>query len=672
VEDFLQTKLGLSSDRILKLTASDNGETEPSEPPEQWPTYKNMVGAFRELAEVAQPGDQVYIHYSGHGGRTTTGFPDLKGPEGRDEALVPTDIGNSETQYLRDIELAHLLKTMVDKELIVTVVLDSCHSGGATRGPAATRGEVAVRGINVVDTTERPTESLVASDEELAETWRSLSEGATRNVKVGSGWLLEPQGYVLLAACRASESAMEWAFDGDERNGVLTYWLLDSLKQVGPGLTYKLLHDRILAKVHSHFEEQTPQLQGEGNRVVFGSEQVQPQYAVGVMEVDAPNKRVLLSAGQAGGLRKGAQFAVYPPGVTDFTQVDERLALVEITELGAADSWAKIEKVLRPDTIEQGAQAVLLDPGTVRLRRAVRLESPEDPALKAVGSVLSQRESGFVRLADEEEPTDFQVRVNDKGEYVIWDPAGTEIANLRPALRVDDDDAPDQVVGRLEHLARYRSVQELDNPDPMSPLARKLVVELAGKQSEYDPADKPEPQPFGDPGNTPTLSEGEWTFLRVRNTLSPGVEEDDPSRILNVTVLDLQPDWGIKQIYPSGAGAFESLDPDQEVLLPFRAALPDGYTEGTDVIKVLATVETPNFRWLELPPLDKLPRLDEPISRSATLPDEPENPLEELMATVTAEKSTTRNLNLATYPSRGWTAAQVEVRVQRQETQEGD
>jgi hypothetical protein len=216
VEDFLENKLGLSSDRIIKLTASDTGAAEPPEPPEQWPTYKNMVGAFSELAEVAQPGDQVYIHYSGHGGRATTRFPDLKGPEGRDEALVPTDIGNSETQYLRDIEL--------DKGLIVTVMLDSCHSGGATRGA----GGAVVRGINVDDTTPRPTESLVASDEELIETWRSLSEGATRDFKVGSGWLLEPQGYVLLAACRASESAMEYPFDGEERNGALTYWLLDS------------------------------------------------------------------------------------------------------------------------------------------------------------------------------------------------------------------------------------------------------------------------------------------------------------------------------------------------------------------------------------------------------------------------------------------------------------
>ena len=44
------------------------------------------------------------------------------------------DIGKLDARYLRDVELAHLLSAMVAKGLVVTVVLDSCHSGGATRG----------------------------------------------------------------------------------------------------------------------------------------------------------------------------------------------------------------------------------------------------------------------------------------------------------------------------------------------------------------------------------------------------------------------------------------------------------------------------------------------------------------------------------------------------------
>ena len=85
VEEFLRTKLGLGDDRILKLAASYTGPQPPSqdhdyqppEPREQWPTYENMVAAFKHVTELAQPGDQVYIHYSGHGGRAATAYPQI-------------------------------------------------------------------------------------------------------------------------------------------------------------------------------------------------------------------------------------------------------------------------------------------------------------------------------------------------------------------------------------------------------------------------------------------------------------------------------------------------------------------------------------------------------------------------------------------------------------------
>lgn len=655
MEEFLKVKLGMPEECILKLTASNTGGKEPTEPHEKWPTYENMVAAFQRLTDIAQPGDQVLIHYSGHGGRTPTKFPDLKGANGLDEALVPTNIGNSTARYLRDIELAHILKGMADKGLIVTIILDSCHSGGATRG----EGGAVVRGLSTIDTTSRPMESLVASDDELAETWQSLSKGTTRDLKPGSGWLPEPKGYVLLAACRPSEFAYEYAFRGKEKNGALTYWLLDSLKQIRPGLTYKLLHDRIVARVHSQFERQTPQLQGEGSRVVFGSDQVQPQYAVNVMQVDLANQRILLNTGQAQAVRKGTQFAVYPHGLTDFIQVGQRLALVEIEKLGATDSWAKITAQLREDPIEQGAQAVLLDPGSIRLRRKVRLVRQGDVpemidqagALKQVERAIAKSGAGWVLLAENGEPADYQVVVNAAGEYEIWDPAGQAFANMRPALKVDDNGAAARVVQRLIHLTKYHNVQQLDNFDQLSPLAGKLVIELVGVQSDYDPVDPPKPQLFDDPGNTPTLTVGEWTFLRMKNT---------SSQVLNVTVLDLQPDWGITQVYPSGEDTyFWPFDPGQEQLLPLHANLPSGYIEGTDVIKVLATVGATNFRWLELP------ALDEPPKRSASTRGGPTNPLEELLAALAAEEPRTRNLNPAAYPSREWVTTQVEVRVQR-------
>ncbi|HKB40565.1 MAG TPA: caspase family protein, partial [Gemmataceae bacterium] len=80
VEQFLRRRLGLSDERLIKLTSTDNGREEPREPPQRRPTYENMVAAFQKVTDLTAKGDQVYIHYSGHGGRTPTIVPKLKGP----------------------------------------------------------------------------------------------------------------------------------------------------------------------------------------------------------------------------------------------------------------------------------------------------------------------------------------------------------------------------------------------------------------------------------------------------------------------------------------------------------------------------------------------------------------------------------------------------------------
>ncbi|OUL27306.1 hypothetical protein BV378_11830 [Nostoc sp. RF31YmG] len=228
VEAFLKDTRKVPETQILKLTASVNPEKpdqeEPVEPPKKLPTRKNIVDSFRKLGETAPEGAQVYIQYSGHGGRAKTVFPEIKGAGEIDEGLVPTDIGTSEGQYVRDLELAQLLKELVDRKLTVTLVLDCCHSGGATRGDAE------IRGMNVEDNKPlQDTFEPVAPLEVLAATWQSLTGTGTRGLKAGG--VPESRDYVLLAACRQNEYAFEFPFNREtkEKNGALTYWLLDNL-----------------------------------------------------------------------------------------------------------------------------------------------------------------------------------------------------------------------------------------------------------------------------------------------------------------------------------------------------------------------------------------------------------------------------------------------------------
>lgn len=656
--------------QIFKLTSSnpDLGEfPKPKEPESQLPTYKNIVAKFQELTETAASGDLVYIQYSGHGGRAITNYPQIKGGNGIDEGLVPVDIGTGEGQYLRDLELAMLMKKMVDKGLVVTLVMDCCHSGGTVRGEYAN-----IRGLDTIDETDRPVSNLVASTEELAQHWLSLTQEETNTSGVVSrkgtavaGMLPEVEGYVVLAACRPSEYAFEYAFDSKRRNGALTYWLLDTLNQPMPGMTYKILHDRINAKIKTLFPQQTPMLMGEGERLIFGSEYVQTEYAVKIMEVKVEGNitKVKLDAGQAQGLRKGAEFAIYSFGSKSFQEIEERIAIAEITELGASDSWAEVTNILDNKLkIEQGAQAVLTS-APVKLVKKVRLLKDENInkniPLQAVESALIG--NGWVELAKEDEAADYQVDVKvskfkaesqryqvavDELIYEIYDRTGSQIV-LRPLLKVNEFDSAKKLVKRLVHLAKYQSIQELDNHDANSPLRGKISVELLGTQADYDPADLPDIKPFTDPSQ-PEVKSGEYLFFKIRN---------DYSDVVNIAVLDLQPDWGIEQVQPINS-QFISLDSGGEETVILNMSLPSGVQTGEDIFKVFATVGMANFRWLELPPLDQpiLPPEAKGVSRSGS-------GLDDFLITFAAEQPPTRNGNPVAFPSREWTTTQFGVKV---------
>ena len=148
VEAYLRNARHVPPEHITRLISTAGpGPCRPA----QLPSYQHMFAAFKALAGMAQAGDQVYIHYAGHGGRTTAAFPEIKGAEGLDEALVPYDIGNSESRYLRDVELAALLQSIAGKGAFLTVALDSCHSGGATCGRAAGVSTAVPRGMEPGD-----------------------------------------------------------------------------------------------------------------------------------------------------------------------------------------------------------------------------------------------------------------------------------------------------------------------------------------------------------------------------------------------------------------------------------------------------------------------------------------------------------------------------------------
>lgn len=681
VEELLLRRLGVAPERIRKLTASHGEGDEPPEAPEDRPTYDHLVAAFRRLREVARPGEQVLVHYSGHGGRARTTLPEAKGEGGLDECLVPYDFVRS-GRYLRDTEIHVLVRELVDAGLQVTLVFDCCHAGGTLR--EGFEGRVAVRGIPAIDRAHRPRESRVTSPAELAARWRRLQElrrqgGSPYRGLAGSRSFVEaPWGYVLLAACRPHESAYEASFDDGLRwGGALTHHLLETLWEGGSELSYHQLYGRLLARIHARFPSQTPQLEGEGSRLVLGRRELPTRYGVTVLAGESSESpgRIELATGQAQCVRKGAAFALYPapavqPGVAADGD-DGHLAVAEIVQLGATRSLAQVRRRLRPEPpVQPGDQAVLLDPGGLCLRRPVRRlrrfpqELEEHPPAGPEGAVveaatlsrleraLAARRSGFLELAEGESQVDgFAVRVDARGAYEILDAGGVPLPNLRPEIPVNAPQAAERVVERLVHLARYRNVQQLANRHPAAPLRGKLRVGLERLPPEGEAREPVGREPVAaTAGGALEVRVGEWVRLTVKNR---------SDQVLNLAVLDLRPDWAIVQIHPSATrGSFDPMDPGEVKRLTFEAELPSGTDQGIDVVKVFATTGPVSYRWLELPPLDV------PF-RGKALPGPPANDLERLFAALAVEAPATRSGGPPLPEGGGWWVEGLEVIIAR-------
>jgi len=630
VHAFLRDYLHVPDDNVLKLTAPLSGAGTPEG---DWPTYASLVNAFQQLGDMAQAGDQVYIHYAGHGGRAATVFPDLKGEDAFDETIVPVDIGDPAAQYLRDVEIHALLKQLTDKDLAVTVVFDSCHSGGATR-----KGITAVaRGIEDPDVGPRPHVTALPDLAGMTALWRG--DVATRGVKANGGLLLDGTGYIFLAACRPSESAYEYAFNGTERNGALTYFLLDTLRQARPGISYRAVMDRIIGNIRGIFAQQTPMLQGNGERSVFATDAVDAVHAVRVLEVQRDGT-VRLQAGEVHGIAPGACFNLFRYDA-DLTDAEASIAVVEVQQVQSAECSGVVVEVADPDALDAGNLAVLVGAANVTLQRPVHVAIDDATQRQALEQAITAQGKGFVVVAGPNAgASQFQVRLNDAGvAYQICDPAGEPRSNVA-AIPVIDGDTVKRTVERLVHLAKYCNVEELRAPGGEA--ATRLRVELV------DPPPPIDGQVVFRPDDT--------IIVRITNMQTPGAM-NDPTRILNVTSLNLSSDWSITQVHPYDGADFESLDPGQSIDIELVAYLPDGVPANSDRIKVFATRDATDFRWLELPALDE--PIVPPTSRKRSAGD----PLAALYDQIAEDRATTRSVRVLSKPKRTWTVGEVDLHV---------
>jgi hypothetical protein len=659
----------------IRLLASNKGGKRPPEDEALWPTAENIRAAFAALIERVQPGDQVYIHYSGHGGRVLTIYPDLKGGGGVDEALVPIDIGGDALgsgtvpgRYIRDVELIGHLDKLVKKggagaPVTVTFTLDSCHSGGALRGT-----EIALRcatgGPSSLDTTQMSeAEAAAVRSNEAAEVY-ARTRSAMGGAPVHARWLPNAGDYVLLAACRDTESAIEAASGGAPRGGVMTAAFLEALRTLGEEQSWKTVYDHVLARVNSRFPSQTPQLLGQLDREVFGVRLRPLPPSVPVLAVDAAQRRVKVAVGLAMAVPRGAELGIYRPGTPDFSRDDAQVAIATVAEANATDSWATIEASDDVSEIVPGAPSILL---SLPIRRKVELlhrddlpagiEASQRAALDAVATAISQRGRGFLEIRTGAQTPNYQVVVGPEGEYVICDATGRPFEYMSPAIHVDEHDGADRVVDRLLSLCRFHTACEMTSPP--SQLDGQVTVELLRPPPDWSEGESTACKgttPLSPIGDSYEVTSGEVVFIRVTNRSSADI---------NVAALDLQCDWGIALIAPDKSRAdapYAVLGKGKAESFPVRVFVPDGFPDTPDVWKVFAAVGHVDFKWLEQPAIHEPPRgkaHEKGVVRGE------KGSLAKLFAMLDAPRNVTRHAAPVSSPNAPWTVRHFRILVRR-------
>lgn len=407
----------------------------------QAPTLAAIRAAFADLSATVQPGDFVYVHFSGHGSQAPAADAEAE-LDGLDELFLPVDIGpwndaiGAVQNALVDDEIGAMLDALTDKGADVWVVFDSCHSGTATRAAPSGDDEVRVRQL--------PPEALGLSADRMAEaesTSRGMDDPRARpEAPVVAG--IGKGSVVAFFAAQTNEVTPEKNMPkgkpGRVPQGVFTWTLFEVLSEY-PGATYGQVAQEVLRKYSTRrLALSTPLFEGDLDRVVFAGEAA-PRLAQWPATREGGD--FTLPAGSLHGLTEGSRLVLLASAADG---VDKALGEVTVLEAGTFTATAAAVGDL-PDELPRGLVARKV---TSEMDFSLTVALPEPGTAPAAAL-----DAAMAALADL------------SGPRVAFVEAGAE-ADLRLAV-IPDSPRPDALwvlpaTGLAEDLSRTPSVSTAD------------------------------------------------------------------------------------------------------------------------------------------------------------------------------------------------------------------
>lgn len=564
---------------IKMLTAtkpSDPSSRLPIEAPDSRPTDKNLIAELKRIQGQAKEGDTVYIHYSGHGTRIPVSGE--RCCESGNLAFALLEENGRGCAYFRGYMLAGCLRKMVDQGLLVTLVLDCCYSGSVHR-----TGSIQDIGIRTID--YNPAVDSV-SLEELPPGVCHPGNGF-RDARMTDQWLIDPEGYTILAACGPHERSWELKVESGVRRGALSYFLIEALnvlRNSGAELTHQSLYEHLRMRFHASWPQQTPMQYGKQNFAFFGNLGLLSNTTFVSVYRRADDGPLCLSAGEAHGVHEGDEYAVYPFETSkNVSSYSEPRLKVRIKDVGCLTSTlVGIESVSIAEQIKTGWIAKPVNfsrqKTRVRLMEGVSFQS---------GWKESAEKHHLLHLCAENdvEACVFNVILNEQSEYEILDGALNKIASL-PTIPADIPRAPGIVMDVLQHLTTSTYFEGIENRSPSRSFeALFSLLPLHGSRPAFEVKDG-----------------GKWGFT-IENF------DDEP---LYLALFNFTPSWKVfNPISAAGQGDFLVVQPRAdgensketvELEMEFPQFLQErGERECEDIIKVFVTSKPASFPSMVLP-----------------------------------------------------------------------